>query len=38
MDATSMWLLPEDLMGVTTADFDDMLADLEAGIAKGEGP
>lgn len=30
LDATSMWLLPEEAPKVTEADLDDLLADLVA--------
>ena len=32
LDATTMWLLPEDVESVSPADFDDMLNDLRSGI------
>lgn len=34
LDATSMWLLPEDVAKVTDAEFDDLLADLEREIGE----
>ncbi|WP_182869992.1 hypothetical protein [Stieleria mannarensis] len=30
LDATSMWLLPEDVNSVSTDDFDEMLDDLKS--------
>jgi hypothetical protein len=32
LDATSMWLLPEELNSVSTDDFDEMLEDLKTAI------
>jgi hypothetical protein len=34
LDARSMWLLPEELTAVTESDFEEMLSDLKAAIAK----
>lgn len=34
LDAHSMWLLPEELTTVTESDFEEMLSDLKAAIAK----
>jgi hypothetical protein len=34
MDARSMWLLPEELTTVTESDFEEMLSDLKAEVAK----
>jgi hypothetical protein len=34
LDAHSMWLLPEELTTVTESDFEVMLSDLKAAIAK----
>ena len=32
LDATAMWLLPEDVDSVSTDDFDEMLNDLKSTI------
>ena len=32
LDATAMWLLPDDIATVTDADFDDLLEDLEQSV------
>ncbi len=32
LDATSMWLLPEELDSVSTEIFDELLDDLKSGI------
>jgi hypothetical protein len=37
LDATSMWLRPEDVQSVDEATFEDMLEDLRVGLAKAEG-
>jgi hypothetical protein len=34
LDARSMWLLPEELTAVTESDFEEMLSDLKAEVAK----
>jgi hypothetical protein len=34
LDATSMWLLPEDVETVSTSDFDEMLDDLKTEIKR----
>ncbi len=35
LDATSMWLLPEEVAKVSEADFDEMLQDLMDEIGEG---
>jgi hypothetical protein len=34
LDATGMWLLPEDVAKVTDADFDDLLEQLVADLGE----
>jgi hypothetical protein len=34
LDARSMWLSPEELTAVSESDFEEMLSDLKAALAK----
>jgi hypothetical protein len=34
LDATSMWLLPEEVAKVTEGEFEEMLADLKASLGR----
>lgn len=37
LDATSMWLLPEDAAKMSDRDYDEMLEDLNAGFEESSG-